>query len=347
MYLKNENASEKLKALIKASKPEDMKEYFSHVEDLSLEDHYEIRQCMKQLWEKKRKEMPSGSDKHREEIKRRIEERKKQEKKEFNECIFKNEKSSEKLKELFANFEKENPFNHINELSPEDQEIVKQCMRLMSEKRMRRRPGVMPIRPGDKKDEQDSEREKRREERKKRLQEEFKLVAECILKSEEASEELKKIIKESQEGDLIETFSHNKIIKPEDHKVIRNCMKEVRKKLRKDRPEDPDRPHRRPHGKHGRPEIPEDAKEKREEEFKHFAECILNSEKASEQLKKLIKESKPEDMRDYFGHREDLSLEDNYVIRQCMKKLWEKRRNERRPENRDEKKEEKEEKKTE
>ena len=341
--LKNDKASEKLKTLIKESKPEDMKEYFNHVEDLSLEDQYEIRQCMKQLWEKKRKERPSVPDRHGVDMKRKMEERKKQEKKEFYECLLKSPKTSEKLKELFSNPDKENPFNQLKELSPEDQEVVKQCMREMSEKRMKRRPGLMPIRPGDKKEKSDSEREKRREEMKKRRQEEFKLVAECILKSEEASEELKKMIKESPEGNLIATFSHNKILKQEDHKVIRDCMKEVGKKFRKDRTgERPDgKPHERPHGKHGRPEIPERAKETREEEFKHLSECILNSEKASEQLKKLIKESKPEEMREYFGHREDLSLEDHYAIRQCMKQLWAKRRKGRRPEKKEEKEEEK------
>ena len=75
--------------------------------------------------------------------------------------------------------------------------------------------------------------EERREEIRQRRREHDKVIAECILKSEAASPELKKIVEENQDGNLM------KALHPRDHKleksdreVFRNCRKEMIEKMK-------------------------------------------------------------------------------------------------------------------
>lgn len=72
-----------------------------------------------------------------------------------------------------------------------------------------------------------------REDRNKKRLEFQKKVAECILKSESASADLKRDIEENKDGNLRIVF-HNYVTKlnTKDHEIIRNCRKELFEKER-------------------------------------------------------------------------------------------------------------------
>ena len=91
--------------------------------------------------------------------------------------------------------------------------------------------------------------EERREELRKKRKEHDRKIAECILKSDQASQELKKIIEENKEEDL------RKALHPRDHHferndrdVIRNCRKEMFDKIREEHKERMRQEH--PHPRH-------------------------------------------------------------------------------------------------
>lgn len=93
--------------------------------------------------------------------------------------------------------------------------------------------------------------EERREEMRKKRKEHDRKIAECILKSEQASPELKKIIEENKDDDL------RKALHPRDHHfersdrdVIRNCRKEMFDKIREEHRERMNQEHPHPHHSH-------------------------------------------------------------------------------------------------
>ena len=80
------------------------------------------------------------------------------------------------------------------------------------------------------------DRKQVREEMLERRKKQFQLIAECILKSEEASEELKKAIEENNKEDMRLFFAPtNEKLNEKDHNIIRNCRKEMFKKMIEDR----------------------------------------------------------------------------------------------------------------
>ena len=84
--------------------------------------------------------------------------------------------------------------------------------------------------------------EARREEMRQKRREHDRKIAECILKSVAASPELKKLVEENKDGDLM------RALHPRDHKlersdreVFRNCRKEMFDKLREEHRRERDR----------------------------------------------------------------------------------------------------------
>ena len=84
--------------------------------------------------------------------------------------------------------------------------------------------------------------EARREEMRQKRREHDRKIAECILKSDAASPELKKLVEENKDGDLM------RALHPRDHKlersdreVFRNCRKEMFDKLREEHRRERDR----------------------------------------------------------------------------------------------------------
>ena len=66
------------------------------------------------------------------------------------------------------------------------------------------------------------------EEIKKRRKEEMKILAECLLKSETASEKLKNAIKESPEDDVMRAIHHSRDeLDNNDRDAIRECRRQA------------------------------------------------------------------------------------------------------------------------
>ena len=92
------------------------------------------------------------------------------------------------------------------------------------------------------------------EEMKKRRKEHDMQIAECILKSPDASPEFKKLIEENKDKDLMRAFHpRDHKLEKNDHDVMRNCRREMLDKRREehrrqmDRDLERDKEHRRHH----------------------------------------------------------------------------------------------------
>ena len=73
------------------------------------------------------------------------------------------------------------------------------------------------------------------EEMKKRRKEREMQLAECILRSPDASEEFKKLIEENKDKDLIRALHpRDHKLEKNDHEVMRNCRKEMLDKMREE-----------------------------------------------------------------------------------------------------------------
>ena len=88
------------------------------------------------------------------------------------------------------------------------------------------------------------------EEIKKRRKEEMKILAECLLKSEKASEKIKTAIKESPEDDVMRAIHHSRDeLDNNDRDAIRECRRQAieasHEKLRRE--DIFKRPERNPH----------------------------------------------------------------------------------------------------
>ena len=94
-------------------------------------------------------------------------------------------------------------------------------------------------------------KEKIEEMRQKRKEHE-RQIAECILKSPDASPEFKKLIEENKDKDLIRALHpRDHKLEKSDHDVVRNCRREMldkrREEHRRERDMERDRKHRRHH----------------------------------------------------------------------------------------------------
>ena len=73
------------------------------------------------------------------------------------------------------------------------------------------------------------------EEMKKRRKEHDMQLAECILRSPDASEEFKKLIEENKDKDLIRAlYPRDHKLEKNDHEVMRNCRREMLDKRREE-----------------------------------------------------------------------------------------------------------------
>ena len=73
------------------------------------------------------------------------------------------------------------------------------------------------------------------EEMKKRRKEHDMQIAECILKSPDASPEFKKLIEENKDKDLMRAFHPREHkLEKNDHDVMRNCRREMLDKRREE-----------------------------------------------------------------------------------------------------------------
>ena len=73
------------------------------------------------------------------------------------------------------------------------------------------------------------------EEMKKRRKEREMQLAECILRSPDASEEFKKLIEENKDKDLIRAlYPRDHKLEKNDHDVMRNCRREMLDKRREE-----------------------------------------------------------------------------------------------------------------
>ena len=73
------------------------------------------------------------------------------------------------------------------------------------------------------------------EEMKKRRKEHDMQLAECILRSPDASEEFKKLIEENKDKDLIRALHpRDHKLEKNDHEVMRNCRREMLDKMREE-----------------------------------------------------------------------------------------------------------------
>ena len=90
------------------------------------------------------------------------------------------------------------------------------------------------------------------EEMKKRRKEHDMQLAECILRSPDASEEFKKLIEENKDKDLIRALHpRDHKLEKKDHEVMRNCRREMLDKMREEHRREREREREQKRTEHG------------------------------------------------------------------------------------------------